>query len=91
MTSLTGWIGGAGRQMLRRIIDQQMADTLGIKGPSSSNAFLTEPQDTEIEAEKDEALGDVGWCGDGWSEPDLSTYHFVFFWDVWSLFFGEFP
>ena len=32
-----------------------MADSLGIKGPSS-NAFLTEPlDDTEVEAEKDEA------------------------------------
>ena len=38
----------------RRILDQQM-DSLGIKGPS--NAFLTEPlDDTEVEAEKDEAL-----------------------------------
>ena len=44
-----------------------MADSLGLKGPSS-NAFLTEPLDTEVEAEKDEApskwskmrLADIG-------------------------------
>ena len=67
--------------MLRRIIDQQMADTLGITGPSTSNAFLTEPQDTEIEAEKDEALFMV-W-GSGWSSR---SFHLIKFLDVGSDF-----
>eukprot|EP00438_Fugacium_kawagutii_P012298 Skav221929 [mRNA] locus=scaffold195:275249:280413:+ [translate_table: standard] len=41
---------------LRRIFDQQMADSLGIKGPSTSYAFLTEPLDEteEVEVENDE-------------------------------------
>lgn len=50
-------------ELQQRIIDQQMADTLGIKGPITSNAFLTEPQDTEIEAEKDEAQVPRGGSG----------------------------
>lgn len=50
-------------ELQQRILDQQMADSLGIKGPSS-NAFLTEPlDDTEVEAEKDEAQVPRGGSG----------------------------
>lgn len=49
-------------ELQQRILDQQMADSLGLKGPSS-NAFLTEPLDTEVEAEKDEAQVPRGGSG----------------------------
>ena len=81
LNDFTDWLDRGWCEMLRRIIDQQMADTLGITGPSTSNAFLTEPQDTEIEAEKDEALFMV-W-GSGWSSR---SFHLIKFLDVGSDF-----
>ena len=62
---------------LRRILDQQMADSLGIKGPSS-NAFLTEPlDDTEVEAEKDEAPRKWSKMGGENGVPHLAPLNMV--------------
>ena len=54
-----------------------MADSLGIKGPSS-NAFLTEPlDDTEVEAEKDEAPRKWSKMGGENGVPHLAPLNMV--------------